>query len=85
MRRRPQLTYVVKQGKDAGIILTPHRGRNGMFTASRGRFGTHYLVANEIDLITHLRCGRSIRMSKTDSKYHKGPSWITPASIKGWI
>src|SRR6266849_6746803 len=76
------LSYTVSRGEDAGVVLTPHRDRNGMLVASRGRFGPHYYVADEADLICHLKRGWSIRMSNRKSKLHRGPCLITAASIK---
>jgi hypothetical protein len=76
------LFYKVERGVDAGLLLEPHRYRNGKsfyFRASDAKDGPHYQVTKE-DLIPHLKQGRGIRMSCK----HRPPILILPASVKGW-
>jgi hypothetical protein len=77
------LFYEVERGFDTGLVLEPHRYRNGKsfyFRASDAKDGPHYQVTREEDLIPHLKQGRAIRMSCK----HRPPSLILPASVKGW-
>jgi len=74
----------VRWGKEQGIVLKPHRFRNGKFRASEFKGGRSEWAASEEDLKRLLRKGWSIRMSNPDSDYHRAPSLIIPAFVRGW-
>lgn len=73
------LTYEVRFGEDTGMVLRPHRFKEG-FRASETKYGRHEYVQSEEGLIHYLRLGWSIRMS---ARGH-APSLICPDSVSGW-
>ncbi len=73
------LTYTVRHRNDKGMVLTPHRYKDG-YRASRGKFGPHAYVQTEEELIPYLEKGWFIRMS---AEGHP-PSGIRPESVEGW-
>jgi hypothetical protein len=78
------LQATVRWGKEPGVVLKPHRFRNGKFKASEFKGGRSEWAASEEDLKGLLRKGWSIRMSNPDSDYHRAPSLIIPAFVRGW-
>ena len=78
------LQATVRWGKEPGVVLKPHRFRNGKFKASEFKGGRSEWAASEEDLKGLLRKGWSIRMNNPDSDYHRAPSLIIPAFVRGW-
>jgi hypothetical protein len=74
----------VRWGKEPGVVLKPHRFRNGKFKASEFKGGRSEWADSEEDLKRFLRKGWSIRMSNPDSEHHRAPSLIVPAFVRGW-
>ncbi len=80
-----RLRYIVKRGKNAGIILTPHLYEDGCFRAYKtnsrndpnGKEGK--CVTKESDLISLVRSGYHIRMSNP-TKGH-APSTVKPEIV----
>jgi hypothetical protein len=78
------LRYEVRWGDEVGVILTPHKHRDGKYVASKTKSGPHQRVDSIEELKSYLGRGWSIRMSNGDSKNHRGASLITPDSVSGW-
>jgi hypothetical protein len=77
------LTFVVTRGREKGVVLTPHRGEDGKYVASRTRFKKDYVKVEKVeDLILLMQKGYGVRMSNQDSDTHRGPSLIRPSGIK---
>ena len=77
------LTYVVTRGRENGVVLTPHKGEDGKYVASRTRFKQDYMKVDKVeDLLPLLQKGYSVRMSNQDSDTHRPPSVIRPQGIK---
>lgn len=76
-------TFVCR-GKNKNIKLTPHRyvRDGGRFHLAKRKEGPYIAVASEIDIISHLRHGLSLRMSNKAEEYP--PSLIIPRHINGW-
>ena len=80
---KEKLRYIVKRGKNAGTILTPHLYEDGFFRAHKtnsrndpnGKEGKQ--VTKEADLITLVRAGYHVRMS---GEGH-APSTVKPEII----
>ena len=80
---KEKLRYIVKRGKNAGIILTPHLYEDGFFRAHRtnsrndpaGEEGKR--VVKEAELIPLVRAGYHVRMS---GKGH-APSTVKPEIV----
>jgi hypothetical protein len=74
---------VVARGKEVGVVLRPHRGKDGRYIASLTRFAKDYIRVDRYeDLHDWLREGYRIRMSNADSIHHRAPSLISPGSIQ---
>ena len=77
------LRYVVTRGREKGVVLTPHRGEDGKYVASRTRFKKDYVKVERVkDLIPLMQKGYGVRMSNQGSDTHRGPSLIRPSGIK---
>ena len=86
MRAQLAITYVVQKGKEAGVMLVPHRYRNGTYLASKCKRGPHFRVGSTEELITHMVNGHYIRMSNPETRHHRTPRLIHPASIRvEWV
>jgi hypothetical protein len=80
-----KLRYIVKRGKNAGIVLTPHLYEDGYFRAYKtnsrndptGKEGKR--VTKEPDLISLVRSGYHVRMSNP-TKGHP-PSTVKPEIV----
>jgi hypothetical protein len=78
------LEATVKWGKEKGIVLKPHKFKNGKFKSCEYKGGAERWAGTEEELKTFLRHGWSIRMSNRSSDNHRAPSLIVPNSISGW-
>ncbi len=76
------LKYTVKRGMDIGLVLIPHRHRNGKFLASKHKFGPHAWASNEEELKRLMDRGYSVRMSPKDKSHRRGASLIAPSFIE---
>ncbi|HEU5400152.1 MAG TPA: hypothetical protein VFU86_02275 [Terriglobales bacterium] len=80
--------YIVREGKEIGEVLYPHRYDDGHYIASHTRYKEDQIeVGSEQELIDYLQRGYSIRMSSPTSRYHHAPSLIRPDEIEiieGW-
>jgi hypothetical protein len=86
MRAQLAITYVVQKGKEAGVLLVPHRYRDGKFLASKCKQGPHFRVGSTEELLSHMVDGHSIRMSNPETRHHRTPRLIRPQSIRvEWI
>ena len=86
MRAQLAITYIVQKGKEAGVLLVPHRFRDGSFLASERRQGPHFRVHTTEELVSHMVSGHSIHMSNPESRSHRAPRLIRPESIRvDWI
>ena len=86
MRSQLAITYVVQRGKEAGVMLVPHRYRDGKFIVSECRQGPHYRVGTTEELLSHMVSGHFIRMSNPETRTHRTPRLIRPQSIRvEWI
>jgi len=80
--KKSKLQYVVSRGKESGVVLIPHRDRNGKYVASMTRFERDYVRVETIrELEILARNGFGIRMSNTKSAKHSAPSLISPAKL----
>ena len=82
MRAQLAITYVVQKGKEAGVMLVPHRYRDGKFLASKCKQGPHFRVDSTEELLTYMVSGHSIRMSNPETRTHRTPRLIRPQSIR---
>lgn len=79
------LHAIVRRGKAAGTILTPHIHADGCYVVSASRYEKDYIRIRSIDEVKeYLGRGYSLRMSNQDEANHRAPSLIAPASIIGW-
>ena len=78
------LEFTVERSTDCGMVLVPHKRRDGSFLASKHKNGPHKQVGKEEDLVPLLKEGWSIRMSPRGGQHRRGASLISPASIRGW-
>lgn len=79
------LHAVVRRGKAAGTVLTPHIHVDGCYVVSPSRYEEDYIRIRSIDEVKdYLGRGYSLRMSNQDEANHRAPSLIAPASIIGW-
>jgi hypothetical protein len=86
MRTQLAITYVVQKGKEAGVLLVPHRYRDGKFLVSKRKQGPHFRVGTTEELLSHMVDGHSIHMSNPETRTHRTPRLIRPASIRvEWI
>lgn len=76
------LRTTVRWGEEKGIVLRPHKFRNGKFKASKCKSGPHRWATTEADLEGHVDQGWPIRMSNPDSDNHRAPSLIVPRFIE---
>ncbi len=78
-----KLFSIVKRGKAAGTILTPHLHKDGCFVVSLSRFEKDYVrLTEESELMEWVSKGYSARMSNPSVKLHRSPSLIVPGSIQ---
>jgi hypothetical protein len=86
MRAQLAITYVVQKGKEAGVLLVPHRYRDGKFLASKRKQGPHFRVGSTEELLTHMVSGHYIGMSNPETRHHRVPRLIRPQSIRvEWV
>jgi hypothetical protein len=86
MRAQLAITYVVQKGKEAGVMLVPHRYRDGTYLASKCKQGPHFRVDSPEELITHMVNGHYIRMSNPETRHHRTPRPIRSSSIRvDWV
>ena len=86
MRAQLAITYVVQKGKEAGVMLVPHRYRDGKFLASKNKQGPHFRVDSTEELISHMVDGHYILMSNPETRHHRTPRLIHPTSIRvEWV
>ena len=86
MRAQLAITYLVQKGKEAGVLLVPHRYRDGKFLASKCKQGPHFRVDSTEELLTYMVSGHSIRMSNPETRHHRAPRLIRPQSIRvDWV
>ena len=74
-----KITYTVTRGKNAGIVLTPHRYADGMFLAHKTNSRNDpdgRRVRTEEELFGLIRVGYHVRMSNM-AKGH-APSTVRP-------
>ena len=77
-----RLQAVVKRGRAAGAVLTPHVHADGSYVVSMTRFAKDYIrVGNASDLGRWIADGYSVRMSNQAVPSHRSPSLICPGSI----
>jgi hypothetical protein len=78
-----KIRYVVRRGRAAGAVLTPHLHEDGHFVVSRTRFEKDYVrVRSEDALLYWIRDGYSVRMSNPKVASHRSPSLIAPSSLE---
>jgi hypothetical protein len=77
--------YHVHKGDELGVVLTPHKYRNGMYRASKSKFGPHFEVPDIAGVKEPIDKGHSIRMSNPDSQNHRAPSLIKAQFIRGIV
>lgn len=76
-----KLHAFVKYGSNQGVLLFPHRHKDGNFVVSMTRFKKDYkLVSHEDHLIAWLEKGYRLRMSNSDRGI-RAPSLIAPQNI----
>jgi hypothetical protein len=86
MRAQLAITYVVQKGKEAGVMLVPHRYRDGKYLASERKGGPHFRVESPEELLSHMVSGHYIRMSNPETRLHRTPRLIRPQSIRvEWV
>jgi hypothetical protein len=86
MRAQLAIIYVVQKGKEAGVMLVPHRYRDGTYLASKCKQGPHLRVESTEELLTHMVSGYSIHMSNPETRHHRAPRLIRPQSIRvEWV
>ena len=80
------IIYVVQKGKEAGVMLVPHRYRDGKYLASKCKQGPHLRVGSTEELLTHMVSGYSIHMSNPETRHHRTPRLIRASSIRvEWV
>jgi hypothetical protein len=86
MRAQLAITYLVQKGKEAGVMLVPHRYRDGKYLASKCKQGPHLRVESTEELLTHMVSGYSIHMSNPETRHHRAPRLIRLQSIRvEWV
>jgi hypothetical protein len=70
-----QLHHVVRRGKSAGAVLTPHRGKDGKLIIEPREGENPMRVDSEADALPHLMRGAKLRMS--DPRNRRSPSLIS--------
>lgn len=74
-----KLRYVVSRGKNEGMVLSPHRYKDGFFRAHKTNSRNDLLgkkVRTEAELVELVRLGFYIRMSNMDARHP--PSTVKP-------
>ena len=74
-----KLRYVVSRGKKEGMVLSPHRYKDGFFRAHKTNSRNDPLgkkVKTEAELVELVRLGFYIRMSNMDAGHP--PSTVKP-------
>ena len=86
MRAQLAITYVVQKGSEAGVMLVPHRYRDGKYLASKCKQGPHFRVGSTEELLSHMVSGHAIHMSNPETRNHRTPRLIRAASIRvEWV
>lgn len=71
----------VARGPKSGVLLYPHKHRDGTYVVSMTRFEKDYIkVVNSADLLGWLEKGYRLRMSNKDAGV-ASPSLIEPGKI----
>ena len=81
MAGKVSLEFTVQRGNDRGVVLVPHKCKDGSYLASMHKDGPHKHVWKEEDLVPLVRQGWSIRMSPRDKTHGRGASLISPSSL----
>ena len=68
--------------KEPGLVLKPHRYRNGKFGTDEFKGGDWKCVSAEEKLRIYLQRDWSIRMSNPESAQHRGASLIVPRFVR---
>lgn len=74
-----KIIYTVKRGKNVGVVLTPHRYKDGMFLAHKTNSRNDpegRRAHSEEELFEYIRLGYRVRMSNM-AKGH-APSTVQP-------
>lgn len=74
-----KITYTVKRGKNAGIVLTPHRFEDGMYRAHKTNSRNDpegCRVRTEVELVDLIAKGYHVRMSNVAASH--APSTVRP-------
>jgi hypothetical protein len=86
MRVQLAITYIVQKGKEAGVLLVPHRYRDGNFLVSKCKQGPHFRVGTTEELLSYMVNGHSIHMSNPETRTHRTPRLIRAESIRvEWV
>ena len=86
MRAQLAILYVVQKGKEAGVLLVPHRYRDGKYLASKCKQGPHFRVESPEELLSHMVSGHAIHMSNPETRHHRTPRLIRASSIRvEWV
>jgi hypothetical protein len=81
---RARIHSIVSRGKDAGLVLYPHRYPDGFYVVSRSRFEEDYVKVGSLsDIAAWIANGYSLRMSNPEESPRRGPVLIAPGSIRG--
>lgn len=77
-----ELSCVVRRGRGAGTLLTPHRHGDGMYVVSLTRFARDYVRVRDIEQVMDwARRGYNVRMSNAMSECHRSPCLVCPDNI----
>lgn len=86
MRAQLAIIYVVQKGKEAGVMLVPHRYRDGKYLASKCKQGPHFRVGSTEELLSYMVRGHAIHMSNPETRHHRTPRLIRASSIRvEWV
>ena len=78
-----KLRYIVQRGEEPGVVLTPHRYKEGYYVVSMTRFEQdQFAVQNEAELLDYVQRGYGVRMSNPNTEKHKAPSLISAGEIE---
>jgi len=71
----------VSRGKHKGVLLTPHKHKEGHYVVSLTRFEKDYILVNSLsEALAYIHRGYSIRMSSSSPRI--APSLISPKSLR---
>ena len=69
------------RGKNQGIILTPHKYKDGHYVVSKTRYKSNQINVSSLhEVYEFFKKGYGVRMG--NAEYKVSPSLITPDSIK---